>query len=62
MATALVTQMAVVTVLGGLLGQQLDARLDTGPWLTTAGFGGGFVVGMLTLFKGLNRLFRTDDD
>jgi hypothetical protein len=62
MAAALVTQMAVLTVLGGLLGQQLDARFATGPWLMTAGFVGGFVVGLLTLFQGLQRLFRTDDD
>ena len=62
MAAALVTQMAVVTVLGGLLGQQLDARLATGPWLTTAGFAGGFVVGLVMFFLGLRRLFPTDDD
>jgi hypothetical protein len=61
MAAALVTQMAVVTVLGGLLGQQLDARFATGPWLTTAGFGGGFVVGLVTLYQGLRRLFPADD-
>ena len=61
MAAALVIQMAVVTVLGGLLGQQLDARFATGPWLTTVGFVGGFVVGLLTLFQGLRRLFPNDD-
>jgi F0F1-type ATP synthase assembly protein I len=61
-AAALVTQMAVVTVLGGLLGQLLDARFSTGPWLMTGGFVGGFVVGMSTLFAWLTRSSRTDDD
>jgi hypothetical protein len=62
MAAALVTQMAVVTVLGGLLGQTLDARFSTGPWLMTGGFAGGFVAGMTTLYAGITRLFRTDAD
>jgi hypothetical protein len=62
MAAALVTQMAVVTVLGGLLGRMLDARFSTGTWLTTGGFVGGFVAGMTTLFAGLSRLSRTDAD
>jgi F0F1-type ATP synthase assembly protein I len=62
MAAALVTQMAVLTVLGGLLGRQLDARFATEPWLMTGGFVGGFVAGMTTLFAGLTRILRTDAD
>lgn len=62
MAAALVSQMAVVTVLGGLLGRQLDARFSTEPWLMTGGFVGGFAAGMIALYAGFTRLFRTDED
>jgi F0F1-type ATP synthase assembly protein I len=57
----LVTAMAVLTIGGGLLGRELDARLATDPWLLLAGLFGGFVMGMVALFRELTRL-GTDDD
>ena len=59
-AAALVTQMAVMTVLGGILGRQLDGWFATGTLSTMLGILAGFTIGMVTLFRFLLR--RTDDD
>lgn len=61
-AAALVTNMAVLTVVGGWLGHWLDARLNTEPWLMVTGFFLGFVSGMLALFRILTQLTPEDDD
>lgn len=59
-AAALVTQMAVTTVLGGMLGRQLDGWFATDSLMTMMGILAGFTIGMATLFRFLLR--RTDDD
>ena len=61
-AAALVTNMAVMTVIGGFAGHWLDARLDTAPWLMVTGFFLGFAAGMIPLFQTLTRLPDDDDD
>ena len=61
-AAALVSQMAVVTVLGGLVGQQLDTRLQTAPWLLLAGFLGGFAIGLFTFLRFVLRVEPGDDE
>lgn len=61
-AGALVTQMAVSTVVGAGLGRWLDARFDTEPWLMVLGLFGGFASGLTVLFTGITRLQREDDD
>lgn len=52
-AAALVTQMAAATVLGALLGRELDARFATAPALLLAGLLGGFAAGMVAIFRQL---------
>ena len=61
-AAALVTQMAVSTIVCGGLGGWLDSRLATGHGLLIAGLLGGFATGMVALFRGLSRLETSDDD
>lgn len=60
-AAALVTQMAVITVLGGLLGRQLDARFATEPALLLVGLFGGFTLGMFAIFRRLTALGSPPD-
>ncbi|MCB9699363.1 MAG: AtpZ/AtpI family protein [Alphaproteobacteria bacterium] len=60
-AAALVTQMAVITVLGGWIGRQLDSWLDTGTALQLSGFVAGFVLGMIPLLTTLTRQPPDDD-
>lgn len=55
-AAALVTQMAMVTLLLGGLGGLADDRLATEPFGLLFGLLGGFALGMKTLFTGLQRL------
>ena len=59
---ALVTQMAVITVLCGGLGGWLDGRYGTAPWLLAGGFIGGFALGLVPLFTILLRPDPTDDE
>lgn len=61
-AAALVTQMAVTTVLGGLVGRVLDTRFDTAPWLLVAGFVGGFAIGLSTFLRYVLRAEPDDDE
>jgi F0F1-type ATP synthase assembly protein I len=61
-AAALVSQMAVITVLCGGLGWWLDGRYGTAPWLLAGGFIGGFALGLVPLFTTLLRPDPTDDD
>ena len=61
-AAALVSQMAVVTVLCGGLGWWLDGRYGTAPWLLAGGFIGGFALGLVPLFTILLRPDPTDDE
>jgi hypothetical protein len=60
-AAALVTQMTVITALGGWFGAYLDGRFATEPWLFFAGLASGFAIGMLAMFKGLTGLRPPDD-
>lgn len=50
-SAAAVTQLAVATVAGGLLGQWGDARFDTAPALMVTGFTLGFAAGLIGLFR-----------
>lgn len=59
-AAALVTQMAVVTALGGFLGNLADSHFQTQPLLISAGFISGFAIGTFAMLKGL--LQTPDDD
>lgn len=53
--------MAITTILGGVLGRQLDGWLATDSSLMTiSGILLGFTIGMATLFRFLLR--RNDDD
>lgn len=61
-AAALVTQMALVTLLLGGLGGLADARLATDPFGLLLGLLGGFALGLKTLFTGLQRLNEDTDD
>jgi F0F1-type ATP synthase assembly protein I len=61
-AAALVTNMVVMTMVGGLAGYKLDVWWDTAPWLMVTGFFLGFSGGMLALFRTLTRLTDDDDD
>ena len=61
-AAALVTQMAASTVAGGGLGHLLDGRYDTAPWGLTAGFLGGFAVGLVTFLRYVLRVQPDDDE
>jgi hypothetical protein len=54
--------MATLTIGGALLGGWLDARFATGHLLLLAGLFGGATLGMVSLFRGLTRLQRDDDD
>lgn len=54
-AAALVTQMAVLTVVGGWGGRQLDGWLLTGPLLQIAGFVTGFTIGLATFLRYVTR-------
>lgn len=60
-AAALVSQMAVITVLCGGLGFWLDHRYDTTPWLLAGGTLGGFALGLVPLFTVLLRPEPDDD-
>ena len=60
-AAALVTQMAVVTVVGAVLGRELDARLATAPWLLLIGLFGGFSAGMVAMVRGLSQIGSDDE-
>jgi F0F1-type ATP synthase assembly protein I len=60
-AAAFVTQMAVITVVGGWLGNLADSRLGTEPWLVSAGFITGFAIGVFAMLKGLLRTFNDED-
>jgi hypothetical protein len=61
-AAALVSQMAVITVLCGGIGWWLDGRYDTAPWLLAGGFIGGFALGLVPLFTFLLRPDPPDDE
>lgn len=61
-AAAYVTQMTVLTALGGWLGRQLDARFDTEPALQLTGFVVGFALGMAALLFYLTRTPPDDDE
>jgi len=54
--------MAVLTVLSLCLGQLLDSRLGTEPWLLLLFTIGGFGVGLGRLVQGLNRLQKADEE
>ncbi|MBX2799384.1 MAG: AtpZ/AtpI family protein [Myxococcales bacterium] len=61
-AAAMVTQMVVTTAIGGWIGQQLDERFLTEPWLMVSGFTLGFSMGMIALLRVLTRNNQSDDD
>ncbi len=61
-AAALVTQMAVLTVLGGWAGRQADGWLDTRSTWQTAGYVAGFALGMFTFLRTISRLRPPDDE
>jgi len=60
-SAAAVTQLAVATVAGGLIGQWGDTRFDTAPALLVTGFLLGFAGGLVALFRILLTLDRDDD-
>jgi F0F1-type ATP synthase assembly protein I len=55
------TQLALSVVGGLLLGNYLDGRLSTGPWLAVAGLALGFVGGMLNLIRIVGHMRDRDD-
>ncbi len=54
--------MAVLAVLGWLLGDYLDRRLDTGPWLSVAGSLLGVGAGLFEVITIARRSEREDSD
>ncbi len=59
--SGLVTQMMVATLVGAWGGSELDQRLGTEPWLLFVGVTLGFVLGIVSLGRGLERLQTIDE-
>jgi F0F1-type ATP synthase assembly protein I len=59
---ALATELALLAGGGVVLGNWLDGKLGTGPWLTVLLLLGGFIGGTLNLFHGLARIQGNDDE
>lgn len=51
-------EFVVAVLLFGGIGWFFDRRAGTSPWLTIAGVGLGFAVGMFILIRLANRMFR----
>lgn len=61
-AAALVTQMTVLTVLGGWGGGQLDGWWNTAPICQTVGYLTGFSLGLASFLTTISRLSTPDDE
>ena len=59
--TAVITEMAVLVVVGTIAGYWLDARLGTSPVLLMGLSMAGLIFGMVRLTRNLNRHASTDD-
>jgi ATP synthase protein I len=54
-------QLAVAVILMVFLGQWLDGRLGTAPWLMLAGLAVGFAAGFYAFLRSIRKLAGDDD-
>lgn len=59
--TAVITEMAVLVVVGTVAGFWLDTRFDTSPLLLTGLSLAGLILGMVGLTRRLKRLSTSED-
>ena len=55
-AVGLGTMLGAITLVGALIGQYLDRRWGTGPWLTLAGTVLGMLAGLFEVIGALRKL------